>query len=618
MTVHRPGDVLAGRYRLADLLSESDHGRFWLAHDSILGRPVAVHVLDADDPRAPGLMKAARASASISDQCLLRVLDAETREGISYVVNEWGRGTSLDILLARSGPLSAERAAWITAQVAATLARAHDLGYAHGRLNPENVLIDEAGEVRLIGFAVEAALYGLPEGTAAEDDAALAGLLVAGLTGTWPGTNPSSVPATPLDGDHPMRPRQVRAGVPRVLDDLCEAALNPTARGRHEGPIVDARYLHDRLMAFVGQPPDLSEIPRERRTPAGDANDATTVRPLTGTHQAPEAIRHTPLTGQSAGTAPAPASSSGASTPSDPSEDGEATQHGLPSFEDDDSWHRPRNIPAPPPPKLDPPAPKPLFADEDRRPRSDETSVLAARDVTSGGSSDQAAAGFWPWQEEAAPAPAPTAAPAAEERPRKHWQALAFGFVALLLVIAAVLVVREMTHEDDSAGTGGTGSSSPTGGAASPITGLTATDFDPYGDPQSENPDEAKYAVDGKPSTSWQTNTYSDQLGDHAPALKSGVGLVIDLHRSYSLANVTLTVAGGDTGVSFFVDDTRPTTPNGLKTVASATITQAGQKVALHDAVGRYLVVWLTRLPDVGDGFRGSVAEVSVSGAHVG
>ena len=34
------GDVLAGRYRLDDLLAESGAGRFWRAHDLVLHRPV--------------------------------------------------------------------------------------------------------------------------------------------------------------------------------------------------------------------------------------------------------------------------------------------------------------------------------------------------------------------------------------------------------------------------------------------------------------------------------------------------------------------------------------------------------------------------------------------------
>ena len=41
----RPGDVLAGRYLLVDLLSESGDGRFWRAHDRVLDRHVALHVI---------------------------------------------------------------------------------------------------------------------------------------------------------------------------------------------------------------------------------------------------------------------------------------------------------------------------------------------------------------------------------------------------------------------------------------------------------------------------------------------------------------------------------------------------------------------------------------------
>ena len=62
----RPGDVLADRYLLVDLLSESGSGRFWRAHDRILDRHVSVHVLAADDERAEGLMEAARRSAALA------------------------------------------------------------------------------------------------------------------------------------------------------------------------------------------------------------------------------------------------------------------------------------------------------------------------------------------------------------------------------------------------------------------------------------------------------------------------------------------------------------------------------------------------------------------------
>jgi len=69
----RPGDVLADRYRLTDLLTESEGGRFWRAFDSVLQRDVAVHIIACDDERAPLLRKAARTSATVLDRRMLRV-----------------------------------------------------------------------------------------------------------------------------------------------------------------------------------------------------------------------------------------------------------------------------------------------------------------------------------------------------------------------------------------------------------------------------------------------------------------------------------------------------------------------------------------------------------------
>ena len=99
----RPGDVLADRYRLVDLLTESGGGRFWRAHDRVLDRHVALHVIAEDDERAEALLEAARRSATVHDRRLLRVLDADRADGLCYVINEWGSGDSLDIMLA-GGP----------------------------------------------------------------------------------------------------------------------------------------------------------------------------------------------------------------------------------------------------------------------------------------------------------------------------------------------------------------------------------------------------------------------------------------------------------------------------------------------------------------------------------
>ena len=254
-----PGTVLAGRFRLEDLLQENSGARFWRACDLTLARNVAVHVVGADDERADALLAAARTSATVTDGHILRVLDAAQEHGVAYVVNEWGSGVSLDRMLTE-GPLSPRRAAWVVKEVADALDTAHRHGVAHGRLVPENVMVSEAGAVKLIGFVVDGVLNGAhSRGTAGFGDQAsdvtnLAALLYAGLVAKWPGTEPSTVPPAPSEHGHPLRPRQVRAGIPRPLDAICDRVLSPNQAHRHVVPIETAQEVAAALSDFIGDP----------------------------------------------------------------------------------------------------------------------------------------------------------------------------------------------------------------------------------------------------------------------------------------------------------------------------------------------------------------------------
>jgi hypothetical protein len=243
-----PGSVVAGRFRLEDLLEEAEGARFWRAVDLTLARNVAVHVLSADDPRAPAALNAARTSALVSDSHILRVLDAVEQEDVVFLVHEWGTGVSLDQMLT-DDVLDGQRAAWLVREVAQAIVAGHTMGVAHGRLIPENVMISEAGAVKLIGFVVNGVLHGrpatLPDGGDApseheSDVLNLGALLYACLTGRWPGFPDSVLPSAPREHDRPLRPRRVKAGVPKFLDTLCDDILATGAR--HRGESDRTRY----------------------------------------------------------------------------------------------------------------------------------------------------------------------------------------------------------------------------------------------------------------------------------------------------------------------------------------------------------------------------------------
>ena len=76
--------------------------------------------------------------------------------------------------------------------------RRDNLRQQDGRLIPENVLVDHSGSVRLIGFAVDAAMHGLPPGRPSGDVADLGGILYCALTGKWPGRSDSALAPAPV------------------------------------------------------------------------------------------------------------------------------------------------------------------------------------------------------------------------------------------------------------------------------------------------------------------------------------------------------------------------------------------------------------------------------------
>lgn len=615
----RPGDVLAERYRLVDLLAESEGGLFWRAHDRILERHVALHVIDAEDERADLLIEAARRSATVLDPRILRVLDAEKADGLCYVVNEWGSGTSLDILLANSGPLSPRKAAWLVAEVADSIAVAHAAGVAHGRLVPENILIDRTGAVKVIGFSVDAALFGLPSDRMAADLTDLAALLYCSLTCRWAGASPSGVPRAPQEHGRVLRPRQVRAGVPRPLDALCDDVLNPYTGGRGRDPREDltARGLADTLEEFVGDPAGLPEamavlntVRREETVVLPQVPEI----PARDWHAPPDESELEPVPAD-----PLREPEPGPPAPERPSSVELPTQAGLPIFDDetdDVSWLTARTTPAPPPPPFEPPPERPLFAPDP------EGGAPVRRPRPGGQVSTGTGPEFWPWDTGTGRGAGTgtgtglTTVVEDEEVPGRSWLRLAAGIAAGLLLLVAIVVAYNLGRgktplgaepEDETPSSAPTSSTTPTAGAA--LTGLVASDFDPQGDPQEENPDLAPLVVDGDPTTDWHTETYKQQLGP--TGLKTGVGLILDLGGEHAVSQVDLTLSAA-TGVQLFVTDTAPTSLRGL-TPAKAGTAAADERVTLEEPVtGRFLTVWLTSLPAVPGGFRGEIDEVVV------
>jgi serine/threonine protein kinase len=220
-----PGTRLGGRYRLEDRVAAAAGWAAWKAIDETLARAVTVLTFAPGFPRLREVVTAARAASRLNDSRFAQVFDVEDDWDHAYIVSEWAAGDSLDDMLA-SGPLDAARGARIVAEAAEAMSAAHAAGLAHLCLNPDSLRWTAGGGVKITGLGIDAALTGASaEDPGLADTRRLGMLLYAALTGHWPGPDCPTLPPAPVQDGLPCSPRQVRAGVPPLLDDITTQAL---------------------------------------------------------------------------------------------------------------------------------------------------------------------------------------------------------------------------------------------------------------------------------------------------------------------------------------------------------------------------------------------------------
>ena len=231
----RPGPTtwLGGRFRLDERVTTAGglsvwQGSLWRATDALLYRPVAIHLLSRGVRVPAHVMVAVQAAARVNDPRLATIYDTDYDMEGPYIVSEWTPGTHLEDLVLSGLPSPALAAAMI-ADAADALAVAHRAGRPHLCLSPRSLRWDTGSGLKITGLGIDAALSGAhaddPAAAAVTDTMALGRMLYALLTGCWPGDEPTALPAAPRHHGHVYTPRQVRAGVPGVLEAITCHAL---------------------------------------------------------------------------------------------------------------------------------------------------------------------------------------------------------------------------------------------------------------------------------------------------------------------------------------------------------------------------------------------------------
>ncbi len=134
----------------------------YLAHDTILDRPVAVKVLRGDlandEKFVRRFQREALSASSLSNPNIVEVYDVGEDNGEYYIVMEYVEGKHLKNLLKKRGKLTVAEVIDIVLQITNGLSVAHDSYIIHRDIKPQNILILENGLIKITDFGIAVAM----------------------------------------------------------------------------------------------------------------------------------------------------------------------------------------------------------------------------------------------------------------------------------------------------------------------------------------------------------------------------------------------------------------------------------------------------------------------------
>jgi hypothetical protein len=252
-----PGELpeTFGRYRIEKKLGQGGMGAVYLAHDTQLGRRVALKVPRLDGDANPEVLqrfdREARAAATLAHPNICPVYDVGEHGGVRYVTMAYVEGRSLAELIRGTRALPQRPVAAVVRKIALALAEAHQRGIVHRDLKPANVMINSANEPVVMDFGLarrtgeddarltrEGAILGTPaymppeqvsgrlsEIGPASDVYSLGVILYEMLTARLPFQGPATAVLAQVLTQEPPCPSTLRPDLDAELEGICLRAM---------------------------------------------------------------------------------------------------------------------------------------------------------------------------------------------------------------------------------------------------------------------------------------------------------------------------------------------------------------------------------------------------------
>jgi len=291
------GTSFAGRYQIIEELGKGGMGKVYKAHDTEINEKVALKLIKpevaADEKTVERFRNELKLARKISHKNVCRMYHLSKIEDAQYITMEYVSGEDLKSLIRKIGQLPIAKAVSIAQQVCEGLDAAHKLGVVHRDLKPQNIMIDDKGNTRIMDFGIARSLktkgiteagmmIGTPEYMSPEqvegeetdhrsDIYSLGVILYEMVTGRVPFEGDTSISiALKHKKETPLNPRELNAQIPEHLSWLILRCMEKDKERRYQ----EAKELFSEL-GEIGK-----EKPKTRRISEMDWKNSIAVLPF--------------------------------------------------------------------------------------------------------------------------------------------------------------------------------------------------------------------------------------------------------------------------------------------------------------------------------------------------
>ncbi len=153
-----PGDQFADRYMIIEEIGRGGMGVVYKAEDKILGIKVALKIIHPLYSSSANMVrqfkKETLLARSISHENVIRIHDIGVKDNINYISMDYIKGQNLKEFIRVSGALATKTAITITKQICDAIDAAHRKGVIHLDLKPQNIMVDNNGNVYTMDFGL--------------------------------------------------------------------------------------------------------------------------------------------------------------------------------------------------------------------------------------------------------------------------------------------------------------------------------------------------------------------------------------------------------------------------------------------------------------------------------